>query len=63
MVMLYSSPFSSGNPATLVKTDKMPANTDALHTYSHWTSVNAAETPMVATAVWAMVFTARIPAA
>ena len=41
----------------------MPASIDALNTIIQFTSVNTALVPMVATAVCAIVLTARMPAA
>ena len=54
---------SSGRPATLVSRDSTPASADAEATRGQLTSPMAAAVPMVATAVWATVLTARTPAA
>ena len=58
----YSSG-TSGMPATLVSRLKMPARTDEDSTSFQFTSPMAADVPMVATAVWATVLMARMPAA
>ncbi len=47
----------------LVSKLKIPAKRLAESTVSQWTFVKMASVPMVATAVWARVRTARIPAA
>lgn len=52
----------SGNPATLVSNDKPPANTVADTTTVQFTALITAALPIVAIAVWAMVFTALTPA-
>lgn len=54
--------YSSGKPATLVSTDKMPAKADAEHTANQLTSPITADVPTVAIAVCAIVFIARIDA-
>ena len=47
----------------LVSRDRIPASSDALPTMSQFTSPMTALVPMVATAVWATVLTARTAAA
>lgn len=54
---------TSGSPATDVKTDNTPASRAALPTAIQFTSCITAATPIVATAVCAMVFTALTAAA
>ena len=54
---------TSGSPATDVKTDSTPASRAALPTAIQLTSCITAATPIVATAVCAMVLTARTVAA
>ena len=49
--------------ATLVSSERIPASADALNTAIHGTSPSSAAVPIVATAVWATVLMARIPAA
>ena len=49
--------------ATEVSIESMPASMEADSTTHQLTSSSTALVPMVATAVWAIVFTARIPAA
>ena len=55
--------FTSGKPAMLVSNDSIPARVDDDATISQFTSENTAEVPIVAIAVCAIVFSARIPAA
>nr|DAI40516.1 MAG TPA: hypothetical protein [Caudoviricetes sp.] len=57
------SVFSSGRPATLVSRLSTPASAEALATTAQLTSPSTALVPIVATAVCATVFTARIAAA
>ena len=52
------SSFTSGNPEIEVSIDKMPESSDAETTATQFTSFIIAVTPMVETAVCAMVFTA-----
>lgn len=54
---------TSGKPAMLVSNDSIPARVDDDATISQFTSENTAEVPIVAIAVCAIVFSARIPAA
>ena len=54
---------TSGRPATEVSKDKIPANAEALATAAQFTSPKTAAVPMVAAAVWATVFMARMDAA
>nr|DAG08866.1 MAG TPA: hypothetical protein [Caudoviricetes sp.] len=58
-----SSGHSSGIPAREVSRDSTPASREALPTMSQFTSDSTADVPMVATAVCATVFSARMPAA
>jgi hypothetical protein len=53
---------TSGKPATDVKMDNTPANTDADATITQSTPPNTLAVPIVATAVCATVLIARIPA-
>lgn len=53
----------SGNPATEVNNDNTPASIEVDNVIDQFTSLIAILVPMVATAVWATVFDARIPAA
>lgn len=54
---------TSGKPAMLVSNDSIPARADDDATISQFTSENTAEVPIVAIAVCAIVFSARIHAA
>jgi hypothetical protein len=58
-----SSGHSSGIPAREVSSERTPASREALPTMSQFTSNSTADVPMVATAVCATVFSARMPAA
>jgi hypothetical protein len=59
--ILYLS--TSGRPATLVSSDRIPASTEALATILQSTADRNAELPIVATAVCATVLIALTPAA
>lgn len=58
--MRYST---SGKPASEVIIDKAPANSEAEANFIQSTSDISADTPIVAAAVWATVFTALTNAA
>ena len=60
--LYHSSVLHSGNPAILVNSDKIPANTEADTTSFVSTCPSAVAVPMVATAVCATVLIALIPA-
>ena len=58
---IYS--FISGRPATLVRSDSIPAIAEALSTIIQFTPSSMAVVPIVAITVCATVFAALIPAA
>lgn len=62
-VKMQSYSCTSGNPAILVSRLSTAASADAEATISQSTSDSTAQVPIVATAVCASVFSARIPAA
>ena len=61
--MSPSSFLTSGRPATEVRRDRRPAKAAAEQTTAQFTSDRIAEVPIVAIAVCATVFKARMPAA
>lgn len=63
IIFIYNYPLTSGRPATLVSTERRPARSEAEITTFQSTADSIAEVPMVATAVWATVLTARTAAA
>ena len=61
MFTYYS--LTSGNPATLVSSERIPASSEAEITTFQSTAERIADVPIVAAAVYAIVLTARTPAA
>ena len=61
-VIVYSS-FTSGRPARLVRSERTAARIAADATMVQFTSPRTAAVPIGATAVWAIVLIARVPAA